>query len=206
MKRPVSLLAALVGLAIIAPSASAAAPKCTRGGAEVLAMSGNTSVLSITSRSEEEQAYGCWKPTGKRFKLFGNLEIDEATEWSIVAGRYIGVLRTFMGGVASGGSAAKSWDARKRSVVHAPTACDKIVEDPDQEESGTAGGPSNAVFFRGGGIAYTCAGNMISHIADGKGDRELEPNGTTVTSLAVTPAGDRLFYMAGETARALPLR
>ncbi len=75
------------------------------------------------------------------------------------------------------------------------------MEDPDDEESGTAGGPRNAVFFRGGGIAYTCAGNMISHIADAKGDRLLEPNGTTVTSLAVTPSGDRLYYMAGETAK-----
>ena len=77
------------------------------------------------------------------------------------------------------------------------------MEDPDDEESGTAGGPRNAVFFRGGGIAYTCAGNMISHIADAKGDRLLEPNGTTVTSLAVTPSGDRLFYVAGETAKSV---
>jgi hypothetical protein len=203
MKRPLAVLVALAGLAVIAPSADAAAPSCTRGGATLLAMSGKTSVVSMTSKSEEEPAYGCWIPTGKRFKLFRDLNIDEATEWSIVEGRYIGVLRTFMGGVASGGSAAKSWDARKRSVVHAPTACDKIVGDPDEEESGTAGGPWNAVFFRGGGVAYTCAGNMISHIADGKGDRELEPNGTTVTSLAVTPAGDRLFYLAGETAKAI---
>jgi hypothetical protein len=203
MKRPLALLVALAGFAVIAPSADAAAPSCTRGGATLLAMSGKTSVVSMTTRSEKQPAYGCWIPTGKRFKLVADLGIDEATEWSIIGGRYIGVLRTFMGGVASGGSAAKSWDARKRSAVHAPTACDKIVEDPDLEESGTAGGPANVVFFRGGGIAYTCAGNMISHIADAKGDRELEPNGTTVTSLSVTPAGDRLFYMAGETAKSL---
>jgi hypothetical protein len=205
MKRPVALLAALVGLAVIAPSADAAAPKCTRGGAEVLATSGKTSVVSVTSRSSRQAAYGCWIPNGKRFQLFGNLEIDEATEWSIVGGRYIGVLRTFMGGVASGGSAAKSWDARKRAVVHDARKCDGIVENPDEEESGTAGGPWNAMFFRGGGIAYTCANNMISHIADAKGERLLEPNGTVVTSFALTPSGDRLYYMAGDTAKSVGL-
>ena len=59
------------------------------------------------------------------------------------------------------------------------------------------------MFFRGGGIAYTCAGNMISYIVDAKGDRLLEPNGTTVTSLAADARGDRLFYMAGETAKSM---
>ena len=152
-------------------------------------------------REREEAAYGCWIPTGKRFKLVADLGSDEATEWSIVGGRYIGVLRTLLGGVGGGGTAAKSWDARKRTVVRTAKACDGIVEDPDAEESGTAGGPVHAVFFRGGGIAYTCAGNMISHIADGKGDRLLEPNGTTVTSLAVTPAGDRLYCRRGSSRR-----
>ena len=205
MQRPLALLAALVGLALVAPSADAAAPKCTRGGAKVLATSGKTSVVNITARSEAEEAHGCWIPTGKRFKLFGNLEIDEETEWSIVEGRYIGVLRTFMGGVGGGGSAAKSWDARKRVVVHDARKCDGIVENPDEEESGTAGGPRNAMFFHGGGIAYTCAGNMISYIADAKGERNLEPNGTVVTSFALTPRGDRLFYLAGETAKSVAL-
>jgi hypothetical protein len=204
MKCPAAVLAALAGLAVATSSAHAAAPKCDRGGAKVLAWSGNTSVVSVTVRSrDEEDAYGCWLPTGKRFRLFANVGSDENTQWSIVGGRYIGVVRTFMGGVGGGGSAAKSWDARKRSVVHDARACDNIVEDPDQEESGTAGGPLNVVFFRGGGIAYTCAGNMISRIADAKGERALEPNGTTVTSLAVTPTGDRLFYMVGETAKSV---
>lgn len=205
MKRPFFMLAALVGLAVIAPTADAAAPKCTRGAAKVLATSGKTTVVSIASRADEEQAFGCWSPTGRRFKLFGDLAMDEATEWSIVEGRYIGVLRTFMGGVGGGGSAAKSWDARKRVVVHDARACDGIVENPDQEESGTAGGPRNAMFFRGGGIAYTCAGNMISYIADAEGQRLLEPNGTVVTSFALTPRGDRLYYMAGETAKSVGL-
>ena len=205
MKRPVALLAALVGLAIIAPSADAAAPKCTRGGAKVLATSGKTSVVSTTSRSNTQSAYGCWTPTGKRFKLFGNLEIDEATEWSIVGGRYIGVLRAFMGGVASGGTAAKSWDARKGVAVHEARKCDGIVENPDDDESGTAGGPWNVMFFNGGGLAYTCAGNMLSYIADAKGERNLEPNGTVVTSFALTPRGDRLFYLAGDTAKSVAL-
>ena len=55
MKRPVSMLAALAGLAVVASSADAAAPKCTRGGAKVLALSGNTSVVSITSAKREER-------------------------------------------------------------------------------------------------------------------------------------------------------
>lgn len=204
MNLRVPTLAALAGVAVAASSAHAAAPKCDRGGAKVLAQSGNTSVVSVKSRSKTE-AHGCWIPTGKRFRLFTGLDQDEATEWSIVEGRYIGVLRTFMGGVGGGGSAAKSWDARKRAVVRDARACDNVVEDPDEEESGTAGGPRNVVFFRGGGIAYTCAGNMISRIADAKGERALEPNGTTVTSLAVTPAGDRLYYLAGETAKSVGL-
>jgi len=204
MKRPVCLLTAIVGLAVFASSADAAVPSCTKGGAKLIAMSGKTSVVSIPNRKTEgEDAYGCWIPTGKRFKLFTGLELDETTEWSIVGGRYIGVLRSFMGGVASGGSAAKSWDARKRSVVHDARACDGIVENPDEDESGTAGGPWHAVFFNGGGIAYTCANNLISRIADAKGDRLLEPNGTLVTALAVTPGGDRLYYMAGDIAKRL---
>ena len=33
----------------------------------------------------------------------------------------------------------------------------------------------------------------------------LEPNGTLVTSFALTPRGDRLFYLAGETAKSVAL-
>ena len=62
------------------------------------------------------------------------------------------------------------------------------------------------MFFNGGGIAYTCAGNMISRIADAKGERSLEPNGTVVTALAVTPKSDGLYYMAGDTAKRLGLK
>ena len=61
------------------------------------------------------------------------------------------------------------------------------------------------MFFNRGGIAYTCAGNMISYIVDAKGERNLEPNGTVVTSFALTPRGDRLFYLAGETAKSVAL-
>ena len=203
MKRPVALLAALVGLAIIAPSADAAAPKCTRGGAKVLATSGKTSVVSITSRSNKESAYGCWTPTGKRFKLFGNLEIDEATEWSIVGGRYIGVLRSLHGRRRQRRDRRQELGCAQGCRRSRARKCDGIVENPDDDESGTAGGPWNVMFFNGGGLAYTCAGNMLSYIADAKGERNLEPNGTVVTSFAVTPRGDRLFYLAGDTAKSI---
>jgi hypothetical protein len=44
---------------------------------------------------------------------------------------------------------------------------------------------------------------MLSYIVDSKGERSLEPNGTVVTSFALTPRGDRLFYLAGETAKSI---
>ncbi len=75
--------------------------------------------------------------------------------------------------------------------------------DEATEWSIVGGGPSHAVFFSGGGVAYTCAGNLISRIADAKGDRLLEPNGTVVTALAVTTKGDRLYYTAGDAAKGI---
>jgi hypothetical protein len=53
------------------------------------------------------------------------------------------------------------------------------------------------------GVEYTCAGNLISRVADAKGARLLEPNGTVVTALAVTTKGDRLYYTAGDAAKGI---
>jgi hypothetical protein len=50
-------------------------------------------------------------------------------------------------------------------------------------------------------MAYTCW--KQSRIADGKGDRELEPAGTNVTQLAVSSnahgSGERLYYTVNDT-------
>ncbi len=60
---------------------------------------------------------------------------------------------------------------------------------------------ADAVFFHGGGIAYTCWGHV--HLADGRGDRELEPAGTRVTQLGISRNGhgtaERLYYMVDDT-------
>jgi hypothetical protein len=56
-------------------------------------------------------------------------------------------------------------------------------------------------------MAYSCNGNL--RLSDGKGDRELEPQGAKVSSLAVSSnsfnAGPVLFYRADTTLKMLAL-
>ena len=50
-------------------------------------------------------------------------------------------------------------------------------------------------------MAYTCWGHI--HLADGRGDRELEPAGTRVTQLGISRNGhgtaERLYYLIDDT-------
>lgn len=55
------------------------------------------------------------------------------------------------------------------------------------------------MFFKNGGIAYAC-GQL--RVADGKGDRQLEPSG--VTQLAVS-VGARLYWTVNGTVKSLDL-
>ena len=201
MNRAVALL--LFAVAVLAAATPAHAAATKRCGGRVLAASGNTSVVVITPKAKKKSAvvpkdhvYGCY--AGRTFALFTTYVDDETNRWTIVGGRYIGDLRTLEGGV-QGQGVANTWDARKRVALYGSDGCNNVPLDPDNDE--TYYGPDAAVFFNGGGMAYTCRG--ASHIVDAKGDRLLEPAGTEVTGLAVTPGGDRLYYLAGDTAKSL---
>jgi hypothetical protein len=207
MLRPLALTTTcLAAVLAIAPMAHAATPSCNRGGAKVLAAEGSVSIVSVTPKQKgntvpKDKVYGCWISNGKRFQLFSWYpDSEEETTFDIVGGRYIGVFRIIEEGVA-GNSFANTWDARKRVALHGTAPCNGTQEDPSDDESRF--GPESAVFFNGGGIAYTCAGGTISHIVDAKGDRTLEPDGTQVAALAVTPSGNRLYYFAGDAVKTL---
>ena len=64
--------------------------------------------------------------------------------------------------------------------MHDSKSCDEV-------SAGDTYGVLDAVFFHGGGMAYTCWGHV--HLADGRGDRELEPAGTRVTQLGISRNG-----------------
>jgi hypothetical protein len=136
--------------------------------------------------------------TPKRCTRDGGKLLERA-KIKIVDGRHIGVIRTFEGGVSESRTAA-TWDARKRVAVRNSKPCDE-VSTPD------FGGVEDAVFFKGGGLAYSCAGGL--RISDNKGDRELEPAGADVSRLAVGANdrnfGPRLYWAAGATLKSLDL-
>ena len=203
MIRPIAVLTSLLALLVVAASpAHAAAKSCTREGAKLLAASGNARVVAVkekpqNSETRRDRVYGCWTTTGRRFTMFQSrdfgLDSIERDRFEIVDGRYIGVIRHFEGG-ASESRTAGTWDARGRKAVFNTKPCDNV-------NAGDFTGVVDAVFFRNGGIAYTCQGQ--SHIVDGKGDRALEPNGTNVTNLAVASNshwfGPVLYYTVNDT-------
>jgi hypothetical protein len=211
MNRPFRVLAStlpVVAVLAVSAPAHAAAPKCTSGGAKVLAATRSVSVVSVTPKQKgstvpKDKVYGCWVSSGKRFQLFTTYLSDETDRFEIVGDRYIGVFREIEGGVA-GSTSAVTWDARKRVAAHDSGPCDTTQQDPDDDESRY--GPDSAVFFAGGGIAYTCAGGTASHIVDAKDDRLLEPAGTGVSGLAVTPDGHQLYYSANGTLKSLSVK
>ena len=204
MIRPIAALTlALIALAVPSLAEGAASPKsCQREGATLLAASGKVRVVSVKekpqhSETRRDRIYGCWTSTGRRFTLFQSrdfgLDSIERDHYEIVDGRYIGAIREFEGGVSESRVAA-TWDAQKHVAVRNTKPCDEV-------SSGDFYGVEDAVFFHGGGIAYTCW--KQSRIVDGKGDRELEPTGTRVSQLAVSKNahgfGERLYYSVDET-------
>lgn len=209
MIRPfLPMISALAAFAVVVPSAHAAAPSCQRGGATLLAASGKVRVVSVkekpqNSESRRDRIYGCWTTTGRRFTLFQSrdfgLDSIERDHFEIVGGRYIGAIRDFEGGASESRTAA-TFDAQKHKAVHDTDPCDEV-------SAGDFTGVDDAVFFSGGGIAYTCF--KQSRIVDGKGDRELEANGVVVTSLAVSrnshSFSERLFYLANDVPKSIQL-
>jgi hypothetical protein len=203
MIRPVAVTAALIALFATFAAAAQAAPKsCQRGGASLLAASGSVRVVSVRERprnaeTRRDRIYGCWTSTGRRFTLFlqrdFGLDLIERADIEIVDRRYIGVIRSFEGGVSESRSAA-TWDARRHTAMRDSGPCDQ-VSGPDFS------GVEDAVFFKGGGLAYSCAGGL--RISDRRGDRELEPAGAKVGRLAVSAGnrdfGPRLYWTANAT-------
>ena len=203
MKRAFLLLSAL--LLFAAPAQ--AAPSCTRDGAKLLAAGGSVRVVSLKGKlgkteTRHDRVLGCWTPTGRRFTMFQAVDhgLDEIRRdtFTIVQGRYVGVFTEFEGGVSESFS-ADSYDVRLRRHLHASDPCDSF-------DTGDVSGISDAVFFKNGGMAYAC-GQL--RIADGKGDRQLEPEGTDVRQLAVAAGGTnfgwRLYWTANGTVKSLDL-
>jgi hypothetical protein len=204
---PLTILPVLAGLLAAAP-AHAATKSCTRDGATLLAASGSTRVVSIpeTARNSETRRvrlYGCWTPTGRRFTLFLQRDFGEdlveSAHIEIVRGRYIGVIRTFTGGVSESQTAA-TWDAQKHTAKQDSEPCDSV-------DAGDFSGVEDAVFYGNGNLAYACNGSL--RIADGQGDREVEPQGADVSQLAISANSrgftERLYYLKGETPVTLAL-
>lgn len=208
MNRAIAVILSTLGVvAATAPAAHAAAPSCQRGGAKLLAADGATRVVSIkekarNSETRRDRILGCRTTTGRRFTLFlardFGLDLIERDRFQIVDERYIGVIRHFEGGASESRSAA-TWDARRRTQVHTSSACDEV-------DFGDFSGVTDAAFFHGGGLAYAC-GRL--HIADARGDREIEPPGTDVHHLAVASNtfgfGERLYWTVAATPKFLDL-
>lgn len=201
MIRPLALLTSLIALLAVAAPAEAA-KSCTRDGAKLLEADGRVRVVSVKERRERgetrrERIYGCWTETGRRFTLFVQRDrgddLIERAQFEIVDGRYIGAIRQFEGGVSESLTAA-TWDAQKRRLVHDSAPCDEV-------SAGDTYGVLDAVFFHGGGMAYTCWGHI--HLADARGDRELEPAGTRASHLGISRNAhgfsERLYYTVDDT-------
>lgn len=201
MIRRIALLTPLLAIAFAA-TAHAAPKSCQRDGATLLAASGKVRVVSVKEKPQNaetrrDRIYGCWTSTGRRFTLFQardfGLDSIERDRFEIVDGRYIGAIRHFEGGASEGRSAA-TWDAQNHKAVFSTAPCDNA-------NAGDFTGVIDAVFFRGGGIAYTCW--QKSRIVDAKGDRALEPDGVNVTNLAVASNshwfGPALYYTVNDT-------
>ena len=155
------------------------------------------------SETRRDRIYGCWTTTGRRFTLFlqrdFGLDLIERAHIEIVDGRYIGIIREFEGG-ASESQTAGTWDASKHVALRNSKPCDSV-------DIGDFSGVDDAVFYRNGGMAYSCNGNL--RLSDNKGDREIEPQGAKVSGLAVGAntrlSGSRLYYTADTTAKVLAL-
>ena len=113
MKRTVVLLAVIAGLAAT-PSAHAAKRTCISGGAHTIMLEGKVSIVSLDTK-EATTFYGCWVPSGKRFKLGTADDWDESL-WDIVDGRYIGVYRFTSGGEGDLSADARTWACRTRRL------------------------------------------------------------------------------------------
>jgi hypothetical protein len=178
-----------------------------RDGAKLLAAAGSVRVVSVeekprNSETRRSRVYGCRSTDGRRFTLFLSrdfgLDLIQRDAFTIVDGRYAGVISDFEGGVSESRTAAV-YDTKTRRRIHASTPCDSV-------DTGDFSGVEDAVFFDGGGLAYAC-GRL--RIADGKGDRELEPAGTDVSHLAVAENTfgfrPRLYWTASGTLKSLDL-
>ncbi len=208
MNRPLALIAGLITLLAVAAPAQAAPKSCQRDGAKLLAASGSARVVSVkekaqNSETRRDRLYGCWASTGRRFTLFVQrdfgLDLIERADIEIVAGRYIGIIRQFEGGVSESRTAA-TWDAQKHVAVRNSKPCDEV-------DDGDFSGVQDAVFFHGGGLAYSCKGGL--RVSDNHGDRELEPIGAKVNQLAISSNargfGARLYWTADTTLKTLAL-
>jgi hypothetical protein len=192
-------------LLLFAAPAAQAAPSCTRDGAKLLAASGSVRVVSVKDQrgkteTRHDRVLGCRTSNGRRFTMFESVDHGEDSiqhdTLTIYGNRYVGVDTTIEGG-ASLDRRAATYDTNARKRLHTTQSCDAF-------DRGDVGGIVDVVFFKNGAMAYAC--DQL-RIADGKGDRQLEPQGTTVGRLAVSGTnmdfGPRLYWTANGTVKSL---
>jgi hypothetical protein len=204
-RRPLTLLAALAAaaslLAALPALAAAKAPRCTRGGATLITAQGGTAIVGQklrprNSETRRTRILACRIPTGRRFTMFDSrdfgLDLIERDGYEILfGGRFIGVIRDFEGGVSESRT-AELWSVVQRRRLHDTKPCSEI-------DRGDLSGIDDAVFWASGirsaGMAYAC--DQL-RIADGKGDRQVEPATARVRNLAVSQNsfnfGPRLYW------------
>jgi hypothetical protein len=186
----VSALAAVVAQTAAATPAHAAARSCTRGGATTIAVDGAESVVAVKATPVDgyltDKLYACSASTGKRVYLFSSTLRDgdrtERDTFTFIDDRHIGVTVSIAFGIGSTYAAAV-YDPKSGKRTQTTGPCNRYAL------SDTDSGPDEVVFLPGGGIAYTC-GRL--RIADGHGDRELEPAGSDVSHLAY--GNGRLYW------------
>lgn len=189
-------------LALPSPAPAAAPKRCTRGGAVLLARSGDVLVVGIrhrprNSETRRDEYLGCLASTGRRFRLFFSRDfgddLREHDRFAFLEGRFLGVVREFEGGVSLS-QTATTYDVVRRRVARTSRRCNSV-------DDGDFSGPQEVAFFGRGAIAYTCRRLWVT---DAKRERQLEPDNTDVRQLAVSdgPFATRLYWTvyAGEVA------
>lgn len=192
----VALLVPVLALAST-PPADAAPKRCTRGHAAFVAADGDVAVVKVKARrgrsqSRREKLLACWRPTGRRFQIAEETDSGEdsvtQSDVTVVGGRYVGLVQTFIGGISESARAAV-FDARSRRRLHASDRCDFDRFD--------FSGVDDAVFTPKGGMAYACE-RLFFFPGPGRELEMLEPEGADVRHLAVSDGsqayGARLFW------------
>ena len=196
MIRPIAFVTSLVALFAIASPAQAAPKSCQREGATLLAASGKSACRQRQGEGPELR-----DPPRAPLRLLDHdrpplhalpaarlrPRPDRARHIEIVDGRYIGIIRDFEGGVSESQTAG-DLGRSKHVAVRNSKPCDEV-------SSGDFSGVEDAVFFRNGGLAYSCNGSLRSPTATATASSSRRREGLQLAVAANARGfGARLYY------------